>query len=242
MRHPWATGDLATAMNALALVFSPEFVETPDFQARMAALLPAFPHTEAGMHAVVEEWEADLAHDTRARLGAIAAPTLVVAGEHDLMTPPRHARAVGAPSPVPSWSCSHALGRATPSALSGRRSLCRWSCSFRALHDRFSGPSRDSQLGTEQGSRARVSHHASLTRSLPRDWASGTSCRGIHALCRSHGFEGSCGPLSCDPVAGLPPISSSVSATPWQAPSLSAAVRLFRHQDSAFLGLPRSQP
>ena len=45
----------------------------------MAALLPAFPRTEAGMHAVVEEWGADLAHDTRARLGAIAAPTLVVA-------------------------------------------------------------------------------------------------------------------------------------------------------------------
>jgi pimeloyl-ACP methyl ester carboxylesterase len=42
----------------------------------------------------VEQRDADLAHDTLDRLGGIEAPTLVVAGEQDLLTPPWQAKAV----------------------------------------------------------------------------------------------------------------------------------------------------
>lgn len=37
-----------------------------------------------------------LGHDTRARLGAIAAPTLVIYGEEDVICPPRHSREIAA--------------------------------------------------------------------------------------------------------------------------------------------------
>jgi pimeloyl-ACP methyl ester carboxylesterase len=116
LRHPWATGDLQAALTALALVFSPEFVGSPEFQARMAALSPAFPRTEAGMRSVVEQWDADIAHDTSTRLGEIAAPTLVVAGARDIVTPPRHGEAVAAAIPgatlktLTGPGSSHALG------------------------------------------------------------------------------------------------------------------------------------
>jgi pimeloyl-ACP methyl ester carboxylesterase len=40
-----------------------------------------------------------LDHDTAGRLGRIAAPTLVVCGEQDLLCPPRHARAIAARIP-----------------------------------------------------------------------------------------------------------------------------------------------
>jgi pimeloyl-ACP methyl ester carboxylesterase len=116
LRHPWATGDLAAALTVLALVFSPEFVNAPEMQARMAALLPAFPHNEVGMRAVAEQWDADLAHDSATRLAAISAPTLVVSGEHDLLTPPRHGQAVTDAIPsarvetLTGPGSSHALG------------------------------------------------------------------------------------------------------------------------------------
>ena len=37
------------------------------------------------MQVTVEQWDADLAHDTLDRLGSITAPTLVVVGEHTLL-------------------------------------------------------------------------------------------------------------------------------------------------------------
>ena len=46
------------------------------------------------MPVTVEQWDADLAHDTLDRLGGIEAPTLVVVGEQDLLTPPWQAKAV----------------------------------------------------------------------------------------------------------------------------------------------------
>ena len=46
------------------------------------------------MAVTVEQWDADLALDTLDRLGGIEAPTLVVVGEQDLLTPPRQAKAV----------------------------------------------------------------------------------------------------------------------------------------------------
>jgi pimeloyl-ACP methyl ester carboxylesterase len=94
MRYPWTTGDLMGAMNALSGVFSPEFVSSPSFAAGMAAFLPALPQTQAGMGTISQLWDADIKHDTLERLSAIAAPTLVVAGEQDTVTPVYHARAV----------------------------------------------------------------------------------------------------------------------------------------------------
>jgi pimeloyl-ACP methyl ester carboxylesterase len=60
----------------------------------MEPMLPAFPQTEAQMAVTVEQWDADLALDTLDRLGDIEAPTLVVVGEQDLLTPPRQSKAV----------------------------------------------------------------------------------------------------------------------------------------------------
>jgi pimeloyl-ACP methyl ester carboxylesterase len=64
----------------------------------------------------VEQWDADLAHDTLDRLGDITAPTLVIAGEQDLLTPPWHGRQVAESIPGAKLhmftgpGSSHALG------------------------------------------------------------------------------------------------------------------------------------
>ena len=94
LRHPWSTGDLATALGLLALIFSPETVNAPQFATRVGALLPAFPRSPEGLAAIVAQWDVDLAHDVRDRLGTISAPTLVMTGEHDIVTPPSHGREV----------------------------------------------------------------------------------------------------------------------------------------------------
>lgn len=78
-------------------------------------MLPAFPHNEEQMQVTVEQWDADLAHDSLDRLGDITAPTLVVVGEQDLLTPPWQARAVAEAVPgarfelVTGPGSSHAL-------------------------------------------------------------------------------------------------------------------------------------
>ena len=116
MRHPWTTGDLKTAVALLGLVFSPEALDDAAFADRMGALLPALPDTTEAVDAVIAQWDADLAHNATARLGQIAAPTLVVAGERDIVTPPRHAHAVADAIPgarievLSGPGSSHALG------------------------------------------------------------------------------------------------------------------------------------
>ena len=68
------------------------------------------------MRTCAEQWDADLAHDTLDRLGDIAAPTLVIAGEQDLLTPPWQGRKVAEAIPGAQWhlftgpGSSHALG------------------------------------------------------------------------------------------------------------------------------------
>jgi pimeloyl-ACP methyl ester carboxylesterase len=51
------------------------------------------------MQVTVEQWDADLVHDSLDRLGAITAPTLVIVGEQDLLTPPWQAKAVAGAIP-----------------------------------------------------------------------------------------------------------------------------------------------
>jgi pimeloyl-ACP methyl ester carboxylesterase len=94
LRHPYATRDMEAALGAAGLAFSPQILDRPDFLQLLEPMLPAFPQDEAQMAVTTEQWDADLAHDTLDRLGGITAPTLVVVGEQDLLTPPWQAEAV----------------------------------------------------------------------------------------------------------------------------------------------------
>ena len=116
LAHPWRTGDLEAALGALGMAFSPQLLDSPEFPALVQQLLPLFPSTEAQIAATAEQWDADLAHDTLDRLGDITAPTLVVAGEQDLLTPPWQNEAVAERIPnarlemFTGPGSSHALG------------------------------------------------------------------------------------------------------------------------------------
>lgn len=87
LRYPWTTGNVPVAMASLGLAFSPELLNSPDFGLMMQQMIPMFPHTESQVRAVAEQWDANLAHDTTERLPSISAPTLVLGGEQDLLTP-----------------------------------------------------------------------------------------------------------------------------------------------------------
>jgi pimeloyl-ACP methyl ester carboxylesterase len=116
LAHPWRTGDLEAALGALGIAFSPQLLDSPQFGELVEQLLPLFPSTEQQIRTTVEQWDADLAHDTLDRLGGITAPTLVVAGEQDLLTPPWHGRQVADAIPGAKLhlftgpGSSHALG------------------------------------------------------------------------------------------------------------------------------------
>ncbi len=75
------------------------------------------------MQVTVEQWDADLAHDTLDRLSQITAPTLVFVGEQDLLTPPWQSRAVAEAIPgarfefVPGPGSSHGLHLERPDDL-----------------------------------------------------------------------------------------------------------------------------
>jgi pimeloyl-ACP methyl ester carboxylesterase len=94
LAHPWRTGDLPAALGALGVAFSPQLLDDPEFGALIEQLLPLFPTTEEQIRTTAEQWDADLAHDTLDQLGRITAPTLVIAGEQDLLTPPWHGKQV----------------------------------------------------------------------------------------------------------------------------------------------------
>jgi pimeloyl-ACP methyl ester carboxylesterase len=93
-RLPYVVRDMEAALTVAGLAFSPQLLDRPDFEQLLEPMLPAFPQNEDQMAVTVEQWDADLAHDTLDRLGGIQAPTLVVAGEQDLLTPPWQAKAV----------------------------------------------------------------------------------------------------------------------------------------------------
>jgi pimeloyl-ACP methyl ester carboxylesterase len=94
LRHPYAKRDMEAALVTAGIAFSPELLDHPDFAAMLEPMLPAFPQTDEQMQVTVEQWDADLAHDTADRLAGIAVPTLVIVGEQDLLTPPRQAKKV----------------------------------------------------------------------------------------------------------------------------------------------------
>ncbi|MDQ2728090.1 MAG: alpha/beta hydrolase [Actinomycetota bacterium] len=94
LRGAWNCGDREEAMAAIGMAFSPELLNSEAFEALMAEALPTFPQTEVQIRTTAEQWDADFAHDSRGRLESITAPTLVVAGEQDLLTPPWRGQAV----------------------------------------------------------------------------------------------------------------------------------------------------
>jgi pimeloyl-ACP methyl ester carboxylesterase len=55
---------------------------------------PLTPTTPEQIQTVAEQWEADINFDSLDRVAAIAAPALALMGEQDIITPPRHGRAV----------------------------------------------------------------------------------------------------------------------------------------------------
>lgn len=116
LAHPWRTGDLEAALGALGVAFSPQLLDSPEFGGLIEQLLPLFPSTEQQIRSCAEQWDADLAHDTLDRLGGITTPTLVIAGEQDLLTPPWHGRQVADTIPgarhhlFTGPGSSHALG------------------------------------------------------------------------------------------------------------------------------------
>jgi pimeloyl-ACP methyl ester carboxylesterase len=116
LAHPWRVGDLEAGLGALGVAFSPQLLDSPEFGALIQELLPLFPATPAQIATCAEQWDADMAHDTLDRLGRITAPTLVIAGEQDLLTPPWHGTQVAEAIPgarlemFTGPGSSHALG------------------------------------------------------------------------------------------------------------------------------------
>jgi pimeloyl-ACP methyl ester carboxylesterase len=87
LKHPWETADVEPAALALGLAFSPELLNSPELEAVLPRFQELFPATEVQIRTTDEQWQADLEHDALDRLGDIAAPTLVIAGEQDLVSP-----------------------------------------------------------------------------------------------------------------------------------------------------------
>lgn len=123
LRLPYVHRDMESALATAGLAFSPQLLDHPDFAEMLAPMLPAFPQNEEQMQVTVEQWDADLVHDTLDRLGAVTAPTLVVVGEQDLLTPPWQAKKVAEAIPgaqfelVPGPGSSHGMHIERPEDL-----------------------------------------------------------------------------------------------------------------------------
>ena len=94
MRAAWMYGTPEERLTATAMCFSPEALDSPDFEALFEEFSSAFPETEDQRLAMVAQLDADIAHDTLDRLDQVRCPTLVLAGEQDVFTAPRLGRAV----------------------------------------------------------------------------------------------------------------------------------------------------
>jgi pimeloyl-ACP methyl ester carboxylesterase len=123
LRLPYVHRDMESALASAGIAFSPQMLDHPEFAEMLVPMLPAFPQNEEQMQVTVEQWDADLAHDTLDRLPAITAPTLVVVGEQDLLTPRWQAQKVAAAIPgarfelVPGPGSSHCMHLERPEDL-----------------------------------------------------------------------------------------------------------------------------
>lgn len=89
MRCAWAYGTAEERITGTALCFSPEALESPDFEVMFEQFAAGFPSTDEQVAAMIAQLDADAAHDTIDRLGQIDCPTLVLAGEQDVFTAAR---------------------------------------------------------------------------------------------------------------------------------------------------------
>ena len=87
MRCAWEHGTPEERIEATGLCFSPEGLNSPDFEKLFADFAQAFPQTDEQVAAMIAQLNADIEHDTLDRLGQIDCPTLVLAGEQDVFTP-----------------------------------------------------------------------------------------------------------------------------------------------------------
>jgi pimeloyl-ACP methyl ester carboxylesterase len=94
MKHPWETGDVADGLVAFGVGYSPEFLDSPDFSEFVEWTTPIAPSTPDQGRALAEQFKAGLEFDSLDRVAGITAPTLVLTGENDMITPPRLGRAV----------------------------------------------------------------------------------------------------------------------------------------------------
>lgn len=94
MRAAWEYGTPEEYITATALCFSPEALDSPEFEQLFEEFAGAFPQNDEQRRTMVAQLEADIAHDTLDRLGGVACPTLVLAGEQDVFTAPRLGSAV----------------------------------------------------------------------------------------------------------------------------------------------------
>ena len=96
-RYPLALGDLQTTFKTVSMwMLSPEYLETrqPPLVADMVErCLIRNPHMQAN-EGMLGHLHADDVHDTRDRLGSLSVPTLVTAGEADMLIPARYGREV----------------------------------------------------------------------------------------------------------------------------------------------------
>jgi pimeloyl-ACP methyl ester carboxylesterase len=125
IRYPFAHQDVPTAVTVLGTVFSPELLDAPEYEQVLAALLPLVPRTGTQVRTVVEQWDAGLLHDASGLLPGITAPTLVVVGEQDVLTPPRYGQEVAELVPGARFElltgpgASHAAGLERPGEFAG---------------------------------------------------------------------------------------------------------------------------
>jgi pimeloyl-ACP methyl ester carboxylesterase len=89
MRVAWEHGAPEERMVATGMCFSPEGLDSPDFDRLFEEFSQGFPQTDDQRDTMVAQLDADYAHDTLDRLERIGAPTLVLAGEQDVFTAAR---------------------------------------------------------------------------------------------------------------------------------------------------------
>src|SRR5487761_1566282 len=92
-RYPLALGDLQTTFKTVSMwMLSPEYLETrqpPRVAEMVTKCLVRNPHMQAN-EGMLGHLNADKVHDTREQLSEISVPTLVTAGEADLLIPARY--------------------------------------------------------------------------------------------------------------------------------------------------------
>jgi pimeloyl-ACP methyl ester carboxylesterase len=105
-RYPLSLGDLQTTFKTVTMwMLSPEYLESrqPERVAQtVTRALVKNPHLQAN-EGMLGHLYADAVHDTTERLRAIQVPTLVTAGEADLLIPARYGKAVADAIPGARW-------------------------------------------------------------------------------------------------------------------------------------------